>query len=71
MYPSMYNNVGRYIKHDMVDGWLTMRPKVWRGLDELHAGVFDGMSYEQIEEVIYHIFDIYIYINIWKTLGGP
>jgi 6-phosphofructo-2-kinase/fructose-2,6-biphosphatase len=42
---------GRYIKHDVIDGWVTMRPRVWRALDELHAGVFDGMSYEQIESI--------------------
>jgi broad specificity phosphatase PhoE len=26
-----------------------MRPKVWRALDELYAGVFDGRTYEEIE----------------------
>eukprot|EP01052_Picozoa_sp_SAG31_P046154 SAG31_NODE_8710_length_1401_cov_1.354839_2_plen_263_part_00 len=37
---------GKYIRHDVVgdDGWVTMRPRVWRGLDEIYAGVFDGMT---------------------------
>ena len=26
-----------------------MRPREWRALDEIYAGVFDGMSYEEIE----------------------
>lgn len=33
------------------DGWVTMRPRVWRNLDELYAGIFDGMTYKEIEEV--------------------
>ena len=38
------------IKHDVLPtGWVTMRPREWRGLDEIYAGVFDGMSYEEIE----------------------
>ena len=27
-----------------------MRPRVWRGLDEIYAGVFDGMTYAEIEQ---------------------
>jgi len=30
-------------------GWVTMRPRVDRNLDELYAGIFDGMTYEEIE----------------------
>ena len=32
------------------DGWVTMRPKRWRALDELYAGTFDGMTYMEITE---------------------
>lgn len=40
----------RHIKHDVVNGgWVTMRPRQWRALDELFAGVFDGMTYEDIK----------------------
>lgn len=31
------------------DGWVSMRPRVWRNLDELYAGPFDGMTYKEIE----------------------
>tara|TARA_B110000208_G_C11787244_1_gene436048 strand:- start:1707 stop:3095 length:1389 start_codon:yes stop_codon:yes gene_type:complete len=42
---------GSYISHDRrEDGWVTMRPKTWRGLDELYAGRFDGMTYAEIRE---------------------
>ena len=42
---------GKYIRHDVLDdGWVTMRPRIWRGLDEIYAGVFDGMTYREIEE---------------------
>ena len=27
-----------------------MRPRTWHHLDELFAGQFDGMTYEEIEE---------------------
>jgi len=39
-----------YIPHRVVEpaGWITMRPRVWRALDEIHAGVFDGMTYDEI-----------------------
>ena len=41
---------GEHIKHEILPtGWVTMRPREWRGLDEIYAGVFDGMSYEEIE----------------------
>ena len=40
------------IKHDVrADGWVTMRPRRWRNIDELHAGIFDGMTYDEIKEV--------------------
>lgn len=39
------------IPHDTAaDGWVMMRPRVWRALDELYAGLFDGMTYKQIEQ---------------------
>jgi broad specificity phosphatase PhoE len=42
------------IRHDVLheaDGgqWITMRPRQWNALDELHAGIFDGMTYAEIE----------------------
>lgn len=42
---------GAYIQHEDIEdtGWVTMRPREWRCLDEIYAGVFDGMSYEEIE----------------------
>ena len=40
----------QFIRHDQLpNGWVTMRPREWRALDEIYAGVFDGMSYEEIE----------------------
>jgi broad specificity phosphatase PhoE len=30
--------------------WVQMRPKQWAHLDEIFAGVCDGMTYEEIEE---------------------
>jgi len=30
--------------------WIQMRPRAWHHLDELFAGQFDGMTYEEIEE---------------------
>lgn len=40
---------------DDVDGrvqeWVQMRPKRWEVLDEIYAGICDGMTYEEIEEV--------------------
>lgn len=32
------------------DGWVQMRPRQWRALDELYAGQCDGMTYKEIEE---------------------
>jgi len=29
--------------------WVQMRPKAFRNLDEIYAGLFDGMTYEEIE----------------------
>lgn len=44
---------GKYIKHTKieVDGqpWITMRPRQWHALDEIHAGIFDGMTYTEVE----------------------
>lgn len=34
-----------------------MRPKVWRNLDEIFAGAFDGMTYEEIQKVAPEEFD--------------
>jgi broad specificity phosphatase PhoE len=42
----------RHIKHDILDdGWIVMRPKVLRNLDEIYAGVFDGYTYEEIQKI--------------------
>jgi len=45
---------GSLIGHEemLVDGqpWIAMRPRQWHALDEIHAGIFDGMTYEEIEE---------------------
>jgi len=42
----------RYIAHPICsDGWVCMRPRSWRNLDEIFAGSFDGMTYEEIERV--------------------
>jgi len=30
--------------------WITMRPRQWHSLDEIHAGIFDGMTYAEIEK---------------------
>ena len=39
-----------HIPHRVLkDGWVTMRHRVWKSLDELFAGTFDGMTYEEIE----------------------
>eukprot|EP00298_Acanthocystis_sp_HF-20_P016294 c21445_g1_i2.p1 GENE.c21445_g1_i2~~c21445_g1_i2.p1 ORF type:complete len:470 (+),score=103.24 c21445_g1_i2:40-1449(+) len=41
----------RFIKHSqMGKDWVQMRQRVWRGLDEIYAGVCDGMTYEEIKE---------------------
>lgn len=38
------------IQHTVdADGWVSLRPRVWRNLDELYAGPFDGMTYAEIE----------------------
>lgn len=42
----------RFIAHPVCsDGWVVMRPRAWRNLDEIFAGSFDGMTYEEIEQV--------------------
>ena len=44
-------NTARHIKHDIQsDGWVTMRPRVWNNLDELYAGIFDGLTYQEIQD---------------------
>ena len=41
----------RHINHDaQEDGWVTMRPRVWRNLDEIYAGIFDGLTYKEIQQ---------------------
>eukprot|EP00658_Telonema_sp_P-2_P054241 TRINITY_DN43158_c0_g1_i2.p1 TRINITY_DN43158_c0_g1~~TRINITY_DN43158_c0_g1_i2.p1 ORF type:complete len:249 (+),score=43.97 TRINITY_DN43158_c0_g1_i2:58-804(+) len=38
------------IPHEMLEcGWVQMRPRQWRALDELYAGECDGMTYREIE----------------------
>jgi hypothetical protein len=32
----------RRVNSELADGWITMRPRVWRCIDEIYAGVFDG-----------------------------
>uniref|UniRef100_A0A7S3JY63 6-phosphofructo-2-kinase domain-containing protein n=2 Tax=Aureoumbra lagunensis TaxID=44058 RepID=A0A7S3JY63_9STRA len=54
----------KYLRHDKihiayhgddVDGrsqdWIQLRPRAWPNLDELFAGVCDGMTYAEIEEL--------------------
>jgi len=38
------------VHHRCDDGWVIMRPKHLSALDEIFAGVFDGMTYENIQE---------------------
>ncbi len=41
----------RHITHQKCDdGWIIMRPRVCPALDEIYAGVFDGMTYDEIKE---------------------
>ncbi len=41
----------RHIAHHKCDdGWVIMRPHVCPALDEIYAGVFDGMTYAEIQE---------------------
>ncbi len=35
--------------HTLKYEWVQMRPRAWHHLDELFAGQFDGMTYEEIE----------------------
>jgi len=44
----------RHIRHDSLTlpsgtQWVQMRPKMFRNLDEIYAGLCDGMTYEEIE----------------------
>eukprot|EP00551_Chaetoceros_affinis_P000438 CAMPEP_0203640042 /NCGR_PEP_ID=MMETSP0088-20131115/5633_1 /ASSEMBLY_ACC=CAM_ASM_001087 /TAXON_ID=426623 /ORGANISM="Chaetoceros affinis, Strain CCMP159" /LENGTH=513 /DNA_ID=CAMNT_0050495103 /DNA_START=156 /DNA_END=1697 /DNA_ORIENTATION=- len=51
----------QFIKHETLDGaefdngdkvsWVNFRPNARRNLDELYAGVCDGMTYKEIEEM--------------------
>ena len=44
-------NTARHIEHSVQkDGWVTMRPRVWNNLDELYAGIFDGLTYDEIRK---------------------
>jgi len=38
------------VHHKCDDGWIIMRPKVCPALDEIYAGAFDGMTYEEIKD---------------------
>lgn len=41
----------RHIAHNLCDdGWVTMRPRECPSLDEIYAGVFDGMTYSEIKQ---------------------
>jgi broad specificity phosphatase PhoE len=40
------DEIDQSIEHE----WVQMRPRTWGHLDELFAGSFDGMTYEEIEE---------------------
>lgn len=42
--PHRVVKVGKYVKE-----WITMRHRVWKALDELFAGSFDGMTYKEIQ----------------------
>jgi len=43
------NETVKFVKHNVQkDGWVTLRQRQWRALDEIFAGVFDGMTYEEI-----------------------
>ena len=45
-------HTARHIKHDKItvngNDWIQMAPRVLRNLDEIYAGVCDGMTYEEI-----------------------
>jgi len=48
-------NTARHISHEhlvLPSGveWVQMRPKRFRNLDEIYAGLYDGMTYEEIAE---------------------
>jgi 6-phosphofructo-2-kinase/fructose-2,6-biphosphatase 2 len=40
----------QFFPSNIVQGWQVLRPKIWPCLDEIHAGVLDGLTYEQIEK---------------------
>jgi broad specificity phosphatase PhoE len=45
-------DTARHIVHSVCDdGWIIMRPRAWRNMDEIFAGSFDGMTYEEIEAI--------------------
>jgi broad specificity phosphatase PhoE len=44
------DTVARVPHPKLADGWMQMSHRVYRQLDELYAGICDGMTYEEIEE---------------------
>jgi broad specificity phosphatase PhoE len=45
-------DTAKHIAHPVCsDGWICMRPRSWKNLDEIFAGSFDGMTYKEIEEM--------------------
>eukprot|EP00964_Phaeocystis_antarctica_P130863 scaffold94736_cov73-Phaeocystis_antarctica.AAC.4 len=45
----------RHISHQRLEGpggveWINMRPKAFKNLDEIYAGVCDGMMYEEVAQ---------------------
>ena len=45
----------RHIAHQRLEGpggveWINMRPKAFKNLDEIYAGVCDGMMYEEVAQ---------------------
>jgi len=46
----------RHISHQRLEGpggveWINMRPKAFKNLDEIYAGVCDGMMYEEVAQI--------------------
>eukprot|EP00241_Pyramimonas_parkeae_P002424 CAMPEP_0114230552 /NCGR_PEP_ID=MMETSP0058-20121206/3535_1 /TAXON_ID=36894 /ORGANISM="Pyramimonas parkeae, CCMP726" /LENGTH=524 /DNA_ID=CAMNT_0001341769 /DNA_START=233 /DNA_END=1807 /DNA_ORIENTATION=+ len=40
-----------YIEHPVIGGWLQMANRVYRNLDEIFAGEYEGMTYAEIEKL--------------------
>ena len=55
-------NTARHIKHAKIkhDGkdWIQFAPRVLRNLDEIYAGVCDGMTYEEIQKTYPHEYEM-------------